>query len=736
MRSRLHRASLGALAAFALTSQALAADNLLTNGDFATKDETGWSLSVATGNDATADYATGAAVVSVTESDATNYGVQLVQKGLHLDAGTTYTVSFTGSISAARKIHVAFSTDKTWHYQGGSDVALTATPKTYTVKITPDSTVEAGILQFNLGGTAADITIDNVVVSGGSSTVTAGSEMIVNGDFATNDDSDWGLNLAASNTATAEFATGAAIVTVVASDATNYGIQLVQKDIAFENGATYTISFDASSTVARPLAVGVNETKFWKYRGGASFNLTTTKTTYTFKLTLDTSTAVGVLQFNLGGTAAVVTIDNVSMKKLTVSNPVVLLPDTSTIPDAPSNLPGLRVKGRFLYTPTGEKVIFRGVNEMFVWGDLQGASLPEIAKTGANAVRIAWKLDGGTAAGLDTLAARAIRNKLIPIVEFVDATGKWDSLPMVVNGWLSKPYLDVVKKHEKYLVLNIGNEIGESVGPSDYVAGYDSSVAKLRRAGVRAPLMIDASSWGQSYTIINQTAKTLLMHDSLHNILNSVHMWWPIKNHTDRAAVVAKIKAAIADAVAKNIPLVVGEFGEAFTPTDATAPVAPGDSIPFRTIMAECQANQIGWLAWSWGKVHNNPQVDLDMTPDGTFASLQTWGLEVAVTDPNSIKNTSVISKYVTDGVALGWDMVGVHGRAKSVDGFELRVGNGMANLVAPVAGTVEWMSVSGAVVGSARVQAGSNSIELPRKSGLWILRMSGTGREWKVLTP
>jgi hypothetical protein len=80
--------------------------------------------------------------------------------------------------------------------------------------------------------------------------------------------------------------------------------------------------------------------------------------------------------------------------------------------------------------------------------------------------------------------------------------------------------------------------------------------------------------------------------------------------------------------------------------------------------------------------------------------------------------------------------MVGVHGRAKSVDGFELRVGNGMANLVAPVAGTVEWMSLSGAVVGSARVQAGSNSIELPRKSGLWILRMSGTGREWKVLTP
>jgi mannan endo-1,4-beta-mannosidase len=35
---------------------------------------------------------------------------------------------------------------------------------------------------------------------------------------------------------------------------------------------------------------------------------------------------------------------------------------------------------------------------------------------------------------------------------------------------------------------------------------------------------------------------------------------------------------------------------------------------------------------------------------DGTFAGLKGWGLTVATTDPNSIKNTSVISPYMAKG--------------------------------------------------------------------------------------
>jgi hypothetical protein len=37
-----------------------------------------------------------------------------------------------------------------------------------------------------------------------------------------------------------------------------------------------------------------------------------------------------------------------------------------------------------------------------------------------------------------------------------------------------------------------------------------------------------------------------------------------------------------------------------------------------------------------------------DMTSNGTYAGPQGWGKEVAVTDPNSIQNTSKRSKYMT----------------------------------------------------------------------------------------
>src|SRR5690606_35153134 len=62
------------------------------------------------------------------------------------------------------------------------------------------------------------------------------------------------------------------------------------------------------------------------------------------------------------------------------------------------------VKGRFLYTVAGEKVIMRGVNEMMTWSNnLQGnIILPEIAKTGANTIRLVWTIDKNPA-DLDAL---------------------------------------------------------------------------------------------------------------------------------------------------------------------------------------------------------------------------------------------------------------------------------------------------------------------------------------------
>lgn len=311
-------------------------------------------------------------------------------------------------------------------------------------------------------------------------------------------------------------------------------------------------------------------------------------------------------------------------------------------------LPGFRTNGRFLESPTGEKVVLKGINEETVWMGKSGLpAFAEIAKTKANVVRIVWD-KSGTASELDVAIANCVRNGMIPMPELHDATGNWAGLPGLVDRWVSPEFVKVLKKHQAYLLVNIGNEVGQTVSDADYLAGYTQAVQRMRRAGILVPLVIDASGYGQSYQAISNTAKDLIQADSLHNLMFSVHMYWPLKwNGNSKAAVEKKVRDALDDAVAKSIPLIVGEFAEAFT--DAGV-VAAGDSIPFRTIIAECNQREIGWLPWSWRG--NKPQTDLDMSPPGTYAGLQTWGKEIMVTDPNSVQNTAKAVKYIQDGLA------------------------------------------------------------------------------------
>lgn len=304
--------------------------------------------------------------------------------------------------------------------------------------------------------------------------------------------------------------------------------------------------------------------------------------------------------------------------------------------------------GRHLRSATGETVVLRGINEMFVWGDRTGAFLSEIARTGANCVRIVWTIADGTAKELDAVVGAALGLGLVPIVEFHDATGDLTRLSAIVDGWTSAPYLEVVRRHERFLLLNIANEAGdEKTTPSEFLAAYALAVRRLRDAGVRVPLLVDAPDWGKSWETMAAVADDLLDLDPEHNLLFSVHMWWPVRIHESRAAVEDRICATIAEAVRRDLPLLVGEFGAAFSQFDAAGVVAPGDEIPWELILSQCQEHGIGWLAWSWGGVPNTPQSDLDMAPGGRLDDLCGWGRAVVLDHPYSIRNTARPCGYI-----------------------------------------------------------------------------------------
>src|SRR3954466_9053232 len=76
-----------------------------------------------------------------------------------------------------------------------------------------------------------------------------------------------------------------------------------------------------------------------------------------------------------------------------------------------------QVKGRFLTDPCGDTVVLRGVNKMVIWrwNEPDGlGSIHEIAKTGANCVRIVWDYSG-TADMLNTAITTCESEKMIPI---------------------------------------------------------------------------------------------------------------------------------------------------------------------------------------------------------------------------------------------------------------------------------------------------------------------------------
>ncbi len=307
--------------------------------------------------------------------------------------------------------------------------------------------------------------------------------------------------------------------------------------------------------------------------------------------------------------------------------------------------PGFFVQGRNLYSKDNEQVILRGINHMFIWTDREGKSVAEIAKTGANVVRIVWNMLGRIG-DLDRIMRECIANNMIPMPELHDATGRWDKLPELLNFWLREDVLQVIQNHQEYMLLNIGNEVGaEEVDGEEFFESYSHIVTKLRAAGVRVPLVIDADGWGQSSKNLFEQGPRLLQADPEHNLLFDLHMWWPSERHDAEATgcktVEERVTKTLEKSVELNLPLIIGEF----------APVAVKGAkyIPYKHIMAEAERLNISWLVWSWGP-GNFDSKDMDMTTHSSFNTLVDWAKFVCTDSSLSIQNTSVIPSFIANG--------------------------------------------------------------------------------------
>ncbi|MBK9249424.1 MAG: cellulase family glycosylhydrolase [Ignavibacteria bacterium] len=316
----------------------------------------------------------------------------------------------------------------------------------------------------------------------------------------------------------------------------------------------------------------------------------------------------------------------------------------------------LYMEGRYLKTPCGDTIILRGVNKMNIWsGTTFGVEvMPEIRKTGANVLRIVWLTDvsdaNGSPANLDKVITACIENKMIPMIELHDATGDFSMLKRVADYWVRTDVVAILKKHERYLLINIANEAGDfTVSDATFKAYYTEIVSKMRATGVRAPLVIDAPSWGQNIDAILHTAFDLITADPEKNLLFSLHAYWDPRYYPSPLELFAR---KLDTSVMLGIPLIIGEF------TGCYADDPNSDDPMWTAILPECAKHNVGWLAWEWGpgnaKYDVNPPVPyykMDITSDGKASSIKNgWAKESMMTNVYSIQNTSVTTDYILNG--------------------------------------------------------------------------------------
>ena len=305
-----------------------------------------------------------------------------------------------------------------------------------------------------------------------------------------------------------------------------------------------------------------------------------------------------------------------------------------------------------IYSACGEEIVMRGVNEMFIWSqDKTGVNtLPEIAKTGANTVRLVWTSDGSPSE-LDALIANCLANNMIPVPELHDATGDFSQLQKLLNYWKRPEVLAILQKYKQWVILNIGNEVGAGSETNEqWEAYYEDAIDQLRGVDIDVPLMIDCGSYGSNEDYFLSKGNNLLEHDPLHNIIFSVHTYW-VNPDSDQGRK-DRLDNLISEAATKKLPFIIGEGPQwAASPWSTYCEV----KFPYEYLLKRCEEEGIGWLSWSWGLVDNNdcgaPNSVFDITTDGVYGNWSTdFAEEIMETDPNSIKNTSVIPTSLTLG--------------------------------------------------------------------------------------
>lgn len=297
----------------------------------------------------------------------------------------------------------------------------------------------------------------------------------------------------------------------------------------------------------------------------------------------------------------------------------------------------IHTSGKYILGACNDTLFIKGINYApYNWGNnLSDFTMDEIAQTGANAVRMVWYWSNPGAsvyynyAALDSAISKCVQHKMIAIIELHDFTCGEDANKLEYgSGWWTNSFVfPILKKYKQSVIVNIANEAlkvnwtsNPTASLATYKTTYQNIITKLRNVtGFDFPLMIDAPDCGQNADafITNNTAKDLIAHDPLHNVIFSGHAYWYGFANNDSAQMAAKIN----NIVNAELPFVLGEIANQQDDVSRCQ-----YNLNYQSLLNYCELQKVSWLAWTWDR---DDCPNRQLTTNGLFANLTSYGSDI-----------------------------------------------------------------------------------------------------------
>lgn len=404
---------------------------------------------------------------------------------------------------------------------------------------------------------------------------------------------------------------------------------------------TFDIRFDYTTSVNRRAVVSIKKpSQNWATYATTTVNLTASTTNRAKCVTLSYSTLPAL------GTGYVLEIKMINQSN---NNQVAY---KSTNVEVKAGKQGFHTWQGKLYNSRENQFLIRGVNSMNAdWDNynrfLAYDSIPAIAAQKFNTIRIQWRTNAGpnlSVTNLDNAIARAIQNKLIPIVQLHDVTGSANpaDLTAMANWWADHAWLLV--KYRPYILVNIANEWSPwGTTGTAWLNAYNNAISIIRNAGFSGTLVVDAPAYAQDPNAVFNHGQQMINADPRRNLVFSLHTYaqWGGSNPD------YSIADEIADLSQIQLPFIIGEFAQKHPDGNHN-----WVNIDFWQILRSCKDHGVGYVGWAWkgngSYVHNGTYIDLaplDISTTWNGASFTSdWGHPLINWAVYGVKATSVVS--------------------------------------------------------------------------------------------